>query len=539
MTRAGSAGHGASAPPAAGGVAAPRPDVSAPPPAGDPAALATLRADLEQSTFTRESVDEIVGDVASAALHREQRLPALLAARRHKDPAAVLLRLFMLGDDVTRAELDRALPATGSDGAERLGLVRTAGAGPADAAAAVVDLRPYEAADAGGAARWWVASDLGELATGGVLRADHVLGIGGASLTLAQVTTRVPRRRTLDLGTGCGVQALHAARHSEHVVATDISARALGFAGFNAELAGVGLDLREGSMLEPVAGETFDLVVSNPPFVITPPSAYDAGLPVMEYRDGGRGGDDLVHDLVSAVGQHLAPGGVAQLLGNWEHHTGQDWRERVAGWLPEGCDAWVVQREVQDPAEYAELWLRDGGMRPELDRAGYEAAYAAWLADFEARGVEGVGFGYVLVQRPGTARAPWRRLEEATGPVRQPLGEHVAEVLAVRERLAGTDDAALASLRVVRATDVTEEHHLMPGDADPQVLQLRQGGGLGRAVRPGTLVAGAVGACDGELSVGEIAGALATLLEVPADDVAAELLPAVRELLVDGFLRPE
>ncbi|WP_418605260.1 hypothetical protein [Georgenia sp. SUBG003] len=48
-----------------------------------------------------------------------------------------------------------------------------------------------------------------------------------------------------------------------------------------------------------------------------------------------------------------------------------------------------------------------------------------------------------------------------------------------------------------------------------------------------------VGACDGDLTVGEIASALATLLEVPADDVAAELLPAVRELAVDGFLRLE
>jgi len=509
---------------------------ASPPPAGDRAALEALRRDLEGADFTLENVGALVGDIASAALHREQRLPALLAARRQDHPAAVLLRLFMLGDHVTRAELDRALPATGAAGAARLGLVRTAGEADGDAAGAVVDLRPYAAADAAGTARWWVASDLGELATGAVLHADHVLGIGGASLTLAQVTARTPRRRTLDLGTGCGVQALHAARHSEHVVATDLSARALGFAAFNAGLAGVDLDLREGSMLGPVAGETFDLVVSNPPFVITPAAAYDAGLPLMEYRDGGRGGDDLVQDLVSAVGEHLAPGGVAQLLGNWEHHTGEDWRERVGAWLPAGCDAWVVEREVQDPAEYAELWLRDGGMRPELDRAGYEAAYAAWLADFEARGVDGVGFGYVLVQRPATARSPWRRLEEVTGPVRQPLGPHVAQVLAARERLAELDDAALADLRPVRSPDVTEEHHLTPGDADPQILQLRQGGGLGRVMRPGTLVAGAVGACDGELTLGQIARALAALLEVPADDVAAELLPAARELLVDGFL---
>ena len=86
---------------------------------------------------------------------------------------------------------------------------------------------------------WWIASDLGELATGQALRTDHVLGVGGASTTLAQVTVRDERDHVLDLGTGCGIQALHASRHSRRVVGTDISRRALAFARFNAALAGL------------------------------------------------------------------------------------------------------------------------------------------------------------------------------------------------------------------------------------------------------------------------------------------------------------
>jgi methylase of polypeptide subunit release factors len=520
------------------------------PPAGTEAEVAALRADLAAAAFTVDGIGDLVDDVAGAALHREQRVPALRLARAADAPVATLLRLFMLGDEVTAAELAAALPATGLAGARALGLVAAAGGGADDAVRPLVDLRPYGATDAAGTAHWWVASDLGEVETGSPLAADHVLGIGGASLTLAQLTVRDARPRVLDLGTGCGVQALHAARHSEHVVATDVSARALGFAAFNAALAGTTFDLRRGSLLEPVAGEAFDLVVSNPPFVITPAAAYDAGLPLMEYRDAGRGGDLLVRDLITGVGAHLAPGGVAQLLGNWEHHAGQAWHERVRGWLDaSGLDGWVVQREVQDPAEYAELWLRDGGLRPEFDRTGYEAAYAAWLGDFEARGVEAVGFGYVVLHRPATARTPWHRVEEVSGPARQPLGRHVAEVLATRAWLAGlgVDDdgaggaaglTALAGQRLVVAPDVTEERYLTPGDADPQVLQLRQGGGLGRVVRPGTVVAGAVGACDGELTLGQIVGGLAALLEAPAEDVAAEVLPAARDLLLDGFLRP-
>ncbi len=47
-------------------------------------------------------------------------------------------------------------------------------------------------------------------------------------------------------------------------------------------------------------------------------------------------------DLVGAVADVLAPGGVAQILGNWEHHAGQSWADRVAGWLEgTGLDAWV------------------------------------------------------------------------------------------------------------------------------------------------------------------------------------------------------
>src|SRR5690606_21309270 len=261
-------------------------------------------------------VEDALGPVVTAALQREEPVAARRATDGLTGPATVLTRLFLLGEPVTRAALDTALPRTTTAGATAVGLVTAAGEDGEDEVRAAVDLRPYEASDAAGEARWWLASDLGELATGRSLHADHVLGIGGASLTLARITVRDHRPRVLDLGTGCGVQALHATRHADHVLGTDVSRRALDFAAFNAALAGTPLELREGSLLEPVAGERFDLVVSNPPFVITPPAAHAAGLPVMEYRDGARPGDSLVADLVSGLGDHLAPGGVAQLLGN-------------------------------------------------------------------------------------------------------------------------------------------------------------------------------------------------------------------------------
>lgn len=542
------------------------------PRASDRERLASLRDDLTEARYTVAAVDELLGPVASAALHREQVVPTLRRlehVRAGADvradgaalsgtgvpssparPVATLVRLLVLGREVSRGDLDAALPRTGTDGAHRLGLVEPAGSGAEDPVHALVDLRPYaiDAAEVGdvvgpgipaAATDWWIASDLGELATGAALRPDHVLGVGGASTTLAQVTIRTPRRRTLDLGTGCGIQALHAARHSDTVVATDLSTRALAFARFNAALADVELDLRHGSMLDPVRDEPggFDLVVSNPPFVITPRAS---GLPTYEYRDAGRAGDDVVRDLITGVGRVLAPGGVAQLLGNWEHRRGQDWRERVGDWVDRsGLDAWVVQRDVQDPAEYAETWLRDGGTTAERDPAGWAAGYRAWLDDLASRQVEAVGFGLVLLRRPVDGRPTLRRLEEHVGPVHQPLGPHLERALAAHDWVTGpaADDAVLAGARLAVAADVTEERHLRPGAADPTLVLLRQGDGFGRTVRVGSALAGLVGACDGELTVGQIVGGIAALLDAPSGSLGAELLPQVRDLVRDGFLR--
>lgn len=496
--------------------------------------IAALRDDLHEARYTVDGVVERLGDVAAAALRRDQPTAARAVIEGAGDPVATLLRLFTLGEDVSRQALDRALPALGTAGAERLGLVVAAGRASDDAVRAGCDLAPYTARDAAGEVNWWIASDHGELSSGGVLPGEYVLGVGGASTTLAQLTSRASRDRVLDLGTGCGIQALHAARHGREVVATDLSARALAYARFNAALAGVELDLRQGSLLEPVVGERFDLVVSNPPFVITPRTG---DVVAYTYRDGGRSGDDLVRQLVTGIGEVLAPGGMAQLLANWEHRRGQDWAARVEEWLADSdLDGWVIQREVQDPAEYAELWLRDGGLTPERDPAAWEAGYRAWLADFATRDVEGVGFGIVTLHRPEGSRPRWRRVEEITGTLAYPLGDHLEAVVRASDLLAELDDAGLLGRTWRVAPDVTEERFLTPGEADPRVILLRAGGGLGRTVRAGTALAAFVGACDGTLTGAQIAGALAALLEVPADELADELATDVRGLVRDGLL---
>ena len=529
-------------------------------PASPPAPRATaeqaaaLRRDLEATGWGVDSVHHLLGDAADAALRREIRLPALRALRRALDedraagaapnPTAVLTALFMLGQTVSVAELDSALRRTRTRGALAMGLVEPAPDAGADAAPrvrALVDLRPHEARDETGDVRWWIASDLGELATGAPLAPDHVLGIGGAGLALAALTPRRPVAAALDLGCGCGIQTLYLLRHADRVTATDVSERALAFTAFNAALAAVGpdrLELLAGSLLEPVAGRRFDLIVTNPPFVLTPPAVREAGLPLMEYRDAGR---PVLPGLVAGLGEHLGVGAAAVMLGNWEHRRGRDWRRDVAGWVPDDLDAWVVEREAQDPVEYAALWLRDGGLAPERDLPRFEAALEAWIADFEARGVEGVGLGYLIVHRPdpdsdGAPRAPWRVLEKVATRPAGPLGEHVARCLEVRSGLAAMDDDAVAGLRPVTAPDVTEERHLRPGASEPDVILIRQGWGFGRVVEADAALAALVGVADGELSVAQIATAVAALTGADEAALRARMVAATRSLAAEGFV---
>jgi hypothetical protein len=263
-------------------------------------------------------------------------------------------------------------------------------------------------------------------------------------------------------------------------------------------------------------------------------------VPAYEYRDGGLVGDALVAAFIAGCADHLAVGGVAQLLGNWEYRDGGDALERVRGWVDGSAhplDAWVIERDTQDAAQYAETWIRDGGTRP--GGPGFDRLLAAWLDDFEARGVQEVGFGYVLLRRTGglpTLRR-FERVHGALGANGPGLGAHLGECLAAHDAQASLDDDELGALRPVVAGDVTEERHLWPGADAPSAIMLRQGGGFGRVVRADTGLAALVGACDGELSVAAIVAALAQLLEVDEGALRADLLPAVRALLADGLLR--
>ncbi len=518
-----------------------------------PDLLHALAADLREVGYTVDGVAELLGPSAYEALGRDQLIPALIVTEAaaqgeaRTGALAAVVRFWLLAVPQDATALDAALPRTRTEGLVDLGLAEAGGAGVRAAA----DLRPYgwnPNQDGSGGAELWVASDLAAHQRPGVLRHDHVLGIGHASTTLVQTTIRRHATRALDLGTGCGIQTFHLLHHSDHVTATDISERALAFTRFNILLNAEALHvdparpddrvtLRLGSLLEPVAGQEFDLVVSNPPFVITPRSAGEAAVDQFTYRDGGLPGDDIVATLVKSLPDVLAPGGTAQLLGNWEIAAGESWEERPQSWAGPDIDVWFIQREQVGPEQYAETWLQDASEN--RDRRHYQDAYAAYLDDFASRNVSGIGFGMIWLRRPAAGTRRVFRFEEITYPIEQPVGPHLGAAVERADWLAAND---LSAAHLLVADDVTEERHQRPGAEHPGVILLRQGAGLRRTNLLSTELAGFVSACDGDLSAGQIIGALESLLggyeDFDGGAFRSTLLTEVANLVRDGFLLP-
>jgi methylase of polypeptide subunit release factors len=471
-----------------------------------------LRDALRTAGYTYDRVAEVLGATAMAALGRNETTPGL-GATTGGSAVETLTRLWLLQAPVAETDAERALPALLEPLCTAGILARSAGEVVARA-----DLRPY----ADDSRQWWVVSDLTPGLDGGSARVgvDHVLGISPAATSLAQLTVRDQVGAALDLGTGCGVQSLHLAAHAGRVVATDVNPRALAFARLTAALNEVDIDVRAGSLFDPVAGERFDLVVTNPPFVIGPGTG-----DLLTYRDSGLPGDRVVEDIVRGVPAHLTEGGTCQVLANWVVPREGAWQDRLAGWV-EGCDAWIVQREVLDPAAYVELWLKDAGLHGAAD---YRRRYDAWLDWLGAHDVAGVGFGWITLRRTGgTADV---RIEEWPWEVAQPLGDEVAAHLTRVDRLRATDDEALLRARLVVRPDVLQETQGPPGAADPATVVLRQQAGMRRARQVSTGEAAFVGACDGDLTVRALLAAVADL----TDQTVAPA--AVRELVADGWLR--
>lgn len=488
-----------------------------------------IGADLRAAGFDADTVPDFLGDRAHRALGRADKIPALRATT-DGSPLSTLIRLFLLGATVPVASAEAAFVTTGLADAIGQGLVELSG----DGIRAALDIRPYADEDQS----YLVVSDLDSDMRRGPVRHDHVLGIGAASISLVQATVRGHVGTVLDLGTGCGVQALHAAHHADSIVATDTNERALALAGATARLNGQHWDLRAGSLFAPVAGQTFDLIISNPPFVIS------AGEQRFSYRDSGIAGDGLVKQIVREIPAHLNPGGTAQLLANWLVFEGTDWRERVGSWVcATGCDAWVVQRELADPAEYVAMWLKDSGESNADNGAAEIAEQAAiadeWLGYFQDNNVAGIGMGLITLRKSGAAK-PDVVLDELTLAGEVVTGEEAAAFLARRYWLRDTDDEALLDTKLSLSPAVFLEQRALPGNEGWSTVfrVIRRAGGPGASLQLDEWTQSLLAGCHGRLPLRMLIDLLAAAHGFEKQALIDSVLPPIRQAITRGILHP-
>lgn len=530
------------------------------------AKLQLLKDDLSCSGLSTAYIRNTLSADAYACLDDGNIVPACMELANNNCQASLLTRVFLLAQPISQYLAEQMLPNSIPVAVE-IGILQI---NSQNEYVANLDLRPTELNYEGKNFYFWIVSDLGEQQTGRELLPNHVIGIGNASLALAQFTPRKPYAKVLDLGTGCGIQALYASVHSDKVVATDISERALYCTAISAALSGVNLELRQGSLFTPVeADEKFDLIVSNPPFVITPAKNRETGI--MEYRDGGLDADDLCKTVVSQVADYLAPGGLAVMLINWEEKTTDATFETVHSegvnnhmqwepspikdWLdahPE-IDAWLVCRESIFPGQYAQMWLRDGGMKPQS--AMWNAQMQAWIQDFTARQVAHIKIGALVIHKPESAvlqTVGWRYYDEvatsgntATGAYILGVLEQIKQLRAYAASSYSVDNwqnnlilhwEVMRKARLQRRPDVIELRSYLPGKEHAITIQAKQTWGYGRTYNLDTVGAALLGVADGEIDLETIMQALQAL-DVPVEK--SLLLKTVTDLLVYGFIEIE
>ncbi|MGB3439688.1 MAG: methyltransferase [Actinophytocola sp.] len=473
---------------------------------------ARLRDAFLTAGYTPDGVVDALGGQAHAALGRGEPEAARRASRDAGD-LGTLIRLFLLGDAEPEQAIRSALASVDLADAVTNEVLTSEGR-------AGLDIRPY-------GENWWVVADLDADQLGGTVPEDHVLGVGHASINLARATARRPVGTLLDVGTGCGVQALHAGAHAGRITATDLSPRALAIARGTFRLNELDVELIEGPWFDPVAGRRFDQIVCNPPFVVGP-ARVD-----YTYRDSGLAGDDASALVIGRMPALLAEGGVGQLLASWLHRDGEDWAERVTSWLPGGVDAWFVQRDVADPALYVGTWLRDAGIDPRSPEGREKAG--AWLDWFADNDVEGVGFGYVTLRRADVA-VPEIVCEDLRHAYDDPLGPESARWLDNVAWLRANGDRLAETRFTVPPTVVLEEVSAAGDDGwAPLVRRLHRTDGPGWQHEVDEPTAKLLAGCRGALPIEE----LLALLEIAYDGIDTDAaLPIVRDLVRHGMLVP-
>ena len=480
--------------------------------------MAELRAVLTGNGYTDEDLVARFGDVPVPTA-RNRGLPRFLRMTAGGTRGDVLVRLFLLGAPVPEAAARGALKPVRLETLLASGFLEQRGR---DVAAAGV-LLPHDGL--------WMAADHPERLKNGATP-DLVMAFSESSLNLARLTIRRHARKAFDFGTGCGIQAFLASRHCDEAWAADRNARCGAFARFNAAVNGIAnVRVVEGDGFAPAAGERFDLIAGNLPFVITPGRSY-------LYRDNELPLDEFARNAVRDGAAHLEEGGFCQYMCQWVHPAGADWQQRLAGWFEGlGCDALVLRQVSTNPLGYAESWIRDTETD---DPAVFARLFNEWSDYYEREGLEGISTGFIVMRRRSGARN-WFQTGDVPLNVPEQYGEHLLRRFAAQDFLesACSDEALLqARLRISPDVRLMTECDWTGGGWRIASAELRQP----KVERSAANVDGQslqlLACCDGERTLRQVFADTAARLQLPAERLAAAGLPGIRQLIGFGFLLP-
>jgi methyltransferase family protein len=474
---------------------------------------------LDGVNYTEQGLQDALG---KADLMEIGPLDEHTGARRTRDetPLHSLIRLFFLGVPAPLEAVRRAVHPMSVESWEHAALLSVSDG----EVRPLVKVNPYKGLV--------LAADLRARMRSGT-SADFVLGVSKSSTLVGHTTPRGQVRRALDVGTGCGILALLASRHSEQVWATDKNPRAVAFARFNARLNGIAnVECVTGDLFEPVTGRRFDLVISNPPYVIAPAMRY-------LFSDSGVRGDEFCRRIVRLGAEFLEDGGYCQVMGNWAQRAGQSWQDSLAGWFDgTECDVVVWGGETQDASGYASTWIQQ--TEPAfLDR--FPELYDAWMNYYDREGIETVTYGLITLRRSG--RSPnWVRFVKVPKGSGAPTGDHLLRRFEAHDFLESlVDDRQFLDQRFRLAPDVRLEQHYAPKDEGFAVLSTR----LHLARDPAyysmeldQTVTTLVMLCKGERRLREVMVEMAAAMRVELDQLLPGGLEVARQLVQNGYLLP-
>lgn len=475
----------------------------------------TFKKVLSDAGYSQTALAETLG---ISYAHERQDVEVVYRRVRTDSPYNILVRLFWLGRAVPESSLHRELASLDIEELVGIGLLNS-NDGMIQSAA---KLAPYH--------DLLLVSDFApEIHR--ELPADHVLGVGAASLTLASLTVRRRVKTALDIGTGAGIQAFLAIGHADHVIGTDTNPRALNFARFNAKLNGIdGIEWREGSFYEPVAEQQFELLVSNPPYVISPESRFI-------FRDTNLPGDAVSEKVVRGAGQRLSEGGFACILFNWHHQDEMDWDSRPQSWMSNtGCDGWLICFKSADPLTYAADWLRTGVGQNSPDYGRY---LDEWMAYYKKMHIGRISAGGMIMRRR-SQQANWFRAHAIDkGRCTGCSGAQIERIFAAEDLLAALDDdRQLLGQRFLFDEHHRLEHQLTVRDGCWAVNSehLYASEGIPFAGNMDMYIANLLAGCDGRRTLRELVARVADRMQTEQETIIPACLTTVRKLMQSGFL---